>query len=594
MSLQSNPEVENIANRWRGVLESKGEPGKVMSLDAAIERHVRPKDTLYFGGSMARPNAAMFQVARQFWGSDPKFTVATPAFANHHVVLVQGGLIIKAITTIHASTFPVASPNRTYGEAFKSGAVEFENWSLLTFSQRLQAGAMGLPFASTKSLVGSDLGAELAASGNFATVPDPFGGDDIGVVRAFHPDVTFIHGLAADEQGNTLISPPLYDNVWAAFAAKRAVIVTVERIVPSEFIRRHCHLGQLPGSAVTAVCEVPMGGHPAAVPGDSIPEIGGYTDDYEFLDELQTASASSETLDQWIADWITGCATHWDYLAKLGDRRISYLRGKTKSDGWRFEYPRLSAKRKGLPVSEAEDQVVLAARTIRRRVEISGKKALLAGLGTSALAAWMAAFLMREDGERVELMVEAGTYGYIPMPMDPFLFNYRNMFTAKSLGDLNSTLGVMTGGFDNQVLGVLGAAQVDKDGNLNSSRVPGRLLTGSGGANDIASGASEVLVTTPHSDKRLVDKVDFITSPGRVVRTIVTNRAVIERDDSGQFMLSAVLSQSNTGKMDLIAEALKTCGWDLSVGTNVEEIAPPTEAEIELLRLFDPEGYFIS
>src|SRR5690606_22560365 len=110
---------------------------------------------------------------------------------------------------------------------------------------------------------------------------------------------------------------------------------------------------------------------------------------------------------------------------------------------------------------------------------------------------------------------------------------YRNMFTGSMLSDVTTILGVMTAGPRNRAIGVLGAAQVDASGNLNTTRLPKLLLTGSGGANDIASGASEVMVTIGQSPKRLVERVDFVTSPGRAVRTVVTPAAVFERDDAG-------------------------------------------------------------
>src|SRR5574341_1122375 len=67
--------------------------------------------------------------------------------------------------------------------------------------------------------------------------------------------------------------------------------------------------------------------------------------------------------------------------------------------------------------------------------------------------------------------------------------------------------------------GFLGGAQIDQFGNLNSSFIgdperPKVRLPGTGGANDIASLASKILVSMHHEQKRFVEKVDFVTSPG--------------------------------------------------------------------------------
>ncbi|MGE0735001.1 MAG: CoA-transferase [Alphaproteobacteria bacterium] len=583
---------EKIRDRWRRLRAGASGPAKLAGLEETVRAHVRPGDTLYFGGSMARPNAAMFEMARAFWGRRPEFTIAAPAIANQHAPLVRGALVKKFIASIHAYTFPSPAPHPVYVEAARKGTVEFEDWSLLTLTQRLMAGAMGLPFMPTRSMADTDLGRRLAADGKFAEIADPFGGGNVPVVAAFNPDVTFVHGLAADIEGNTIVSPPLYDDKWAAFAAKRAVIVTVERIVDAEFIRRHAALVQVPGRMVTSVSEVPLGGHPNSLPGDLVPEIGGYPDDYEFLEELRAAGGSNEALDRWIETWLTGCVDHWDYLEKLGETRIHALRGRARDDGWQFELRHLAKLRQGQPATEAERHVVLATRHLARRLEAGAIDAILAGLGISSLAAWMAALRLQENGTQIPLMVEAGMFGYLPAPADPFLFNYRNMFSGTMLSDVVTTLGVLTAGPRNRAIGVLGAAQIDRHGNLNTNYLPGMLLTGSGGGNDIASGASDVFVTVAHSPKRLVDKIDFVTSPGRAVNTIVTPLGVLQRH-GGEYRLTHVLARGGTGKADLIAAAQAGCGWKLPVADNVSIEPEPTTDEIETARLLDPKGYFL-
>jgi len=584
---------ETIVTRWKAGA-SQGPPvPKTASLEDAIDAHVRPGDTLYFGGSLARPNAAMFALARRFWRQKPDFIVVAPAFANHHAVLVHGGLLRKAITSIHATVFPAPGPNRIYGDADASGAVDFEDWSLLTLVQRLQAGALGLPFMPTGSLAGTDLGVELERRKVFRRVADPFGNAEAGVVAALHPDVTFIHGLAGDVHGNVLMAPPYYDNTWAAFAARRAVIATVERMVDPSFIRRYAHLNRLPGVRVTAICEVALGGHPMSVPGAPVPEIGGYADDYDSLGELAVAAQRPERFEAWAQEWITGCRNHADYVARLGPERVARLRRETEVDAWKARLRCRSGVAQEASPTQSEIQVVLAARVIGQRVRSSGYRTLLAGLGTSSLAAWAAAFALQEAGVSVQLMMEAGSYGYLPLPLDPFLFNYRNLLTAASLNDIVHTLGVMCGGPDNRTLGVLAAAQVDRGGSLNSTRLPGILLTGSGGANDIASTAAEVLVTVPHTRSRLVERVDFVTSPGRAVARIVTDRAVLAREEDGVYRLHSLAARAGSAPEQLLAEARENMGWPIEAAANLEIARPPSPDELSVIRAFDPDGYFL-
>lgn len=579
--------VSDIRARWRGLQERQHGPSRLVSLDGAVRAHVKAGDLIYFGGSMARPNAAMFEVARTFWGTNPRFTLAAPAIANQHAPLIRAGLVAKVVSSIHAMTFPTPAPHPLYVDAARKGSVTFENWSLLTLIQRLQAAAFGLPFMVTGSLAGSDMEADLAAKGVAASVPDPFGsGRNVSCVAPLAPDVTFVHALAADAQGNAIISPPLYDDKWAAFAARR-VVVTADRIVDSAFVRRHAHLVQIPASRVDAVCEVPFGGHPNSLPGDAVPELQGYPDDYDFLTDLREAGKTPEGLDAWSREWILGCRNHEDYLAKLGATRLHALRGRTDPTGWEAELPEL---RSG-PATDAERNVVLAARVIAGKLDRGARDCILAGLGISSLAAWCAAIRCQERGVVVPLMVEAGMFGYLPSPGDPFLFNYRNMFSGSMLTDAITTLGVMTAGAGNRAIGVLGAAQVDRDGNINTSRLPNLLLTGSGGANDIASGASEVLVTMALGTKRLVEKVDFVTSPGRAVEAIVTPRGVLERRD-GAFRITRVLPAGGQTAQETLALIQANCGWEIGPADTLEVEPEPDDAELGLVRLLDPNRLF--
>lgn len=584
-------DIEKFAARWRSRIGTPSGPSRVTTLGEAISRYVRDKDTLYFGGAWARPNAALFELCRRFWGNRPGFTLASPALGNQFVVPIHGQLVDKAITSIHATVFPAPAPNPVYVAANRESRVEFESWTMHTMALRLQAAALNLPFLPTHSLSQSDLGRELAANEQFASVSNPFGEGEIGVVPALHPDVTFIHGLAADMSGNTLICPPYLDNSWAAFATRKAVIVTVEKIVEPEFIRRYAHLTRVPAHVVSAVCEVPMGGHPTSVPGNPVPEIGGYADDYDFLGDLAAAAMKPADLDDWIETWITACASHDDYLDKLGQERLDALRKRTAASNWQGEATIALQDRQWPTASRAERQAVFAARQIRRRISEAGYTTVLAGLGLSSLAAWVAVVQEQENGTPVELLVESGIHGMVPCPLDPFLFNYRNLETARSLSDIHQVLGVMTTGHGNRTLGVLSAGEVDRQGNLNTSRIGDMLLTGSGGANDVASGAAEVLVTVPHQPRRLVEQVEFITSPGARVRNIVTDHVVMTRMDEG-FTVTGIFSPQEGDDADAGIEEPGAFGWHCE-HEQATIMAPPTSDELDLLRLFDPDGFFL-
>ena len=104
------------------------------------------------------------------------------------------------------------------------------------------------------------------------------------MVSALSPDVSIFHAPAADAAGNVVLTPPLMENVYGALAAKRGAIVTVERVVDPSVIRDHAHLVRLPSSAVCAVVEAPLGGHPGGLSVDGLTgelsSLVQYGDDY--------------------------------------------------------------------------------------------------------------------------------------------------------------------------------------------------------------------------------------------------------------------------------------------------------------------------
>jgi glutaconate CoA-transferase subunit A len=121
----------------------------------------------------------------------------------------------------------------------------------------MQAASLGIPFQPVRGLFGTDV----ATAGGFATVRDPYSGEDIYVVPRIRPDWAVLHVHEADEQGNArLYGSPGYDLVMAEAAAH--VILTTERLVPSEEFRAHPEQTRIPGIFVSAVAVVPRGAAP--------------------------------------------------------------------------------------------------------------------------------------------------------------------------------------------------------------------------------------------------------------------------------------------------------------------------------------------
>jgi acyl CoA:acetate/3-ketoacid CoA transferase alpha subunit/acyl CoA:acetate/3-ketoacid CoA transferase beta subunit len=660
--------------------------GKVVSLADAIGRFVRPGQVIQAGSGWGFPTALLYEIVRRFWGQDPGFTlVVGGAGSTNAVPFLRGGLVRRVVSSFAGDGYPHPGPNpviqrarlagaagRTGGSARTGGAagdaaaapagpagvVEWEDWSLLTFTLRLMAGAMGLPFLPTRSLIGSDLGRDAEAAGLFRVVSDPFGagagggdlrvdaGGTIGLVRALRPDISLAHAWAADPDGNALFTLPLAGNVYGALAARDGVILSAERIVDRAYVAAHSDLVRIPAHRVLAVVEAPFGAHPAglhdhgvrdAAPGGTTAprEPTGYAEDREFILEAREACREDAAIDRWIRRWILDLPDHEAYLEQLGSGRLEILRGRLAEDSWPADLPSewTGGEPPDAPLTIGERLIGLAAGIVAEEARDGGYATILAGVGAAHLASWLAREDLAVEGRAVELMAEIGLLGHRPYPGDPFVFSLRNVPTALMTTDILAVLGMLVPAPPGRCLGVIGAAQVDRYGNVNSSGMPaaGMWLVGSGGANDVASAAAAVVVVAAQSQARFVSEVPYVTSPGDRVVAIVSQWGVFRRleavaephagggrargaggqgvvghgagghgacrqgsDGHGacEFALAAYFDDpSDPGPEAAIRRIKEKCGWDLEVFPDPQPLPPPEPDLTRRLRRFDPHGY---
>lgn len=658
--------------------------GKVVSLAKAIGRFVRPGQVIHAGSGWGFPTALLYEIVRRFWSQDPGFTlVVGGAGSTNAVPFLRGGLVRRVVSSFAGDGYPHPGPNPVVQEARRAwaagrtggiartggaagdaaatsagpaGVVAWEDWSLLTFTLRLMAGAMGLPFLPTRSLIGSDLGRDAEAAGLFKVVSDPFGeGEVIGLVRALRPDISLAHAWAADPDGNALFTLPLAGNVYGALAARDGVILSAERIVDRAYVAAHSDLVRIPAHRVLAVIEAPFGAHPAGLHDHGVRDAapGGYAEDREFILEAREACRENEAIDRWIQRWILDLPDHEAYLEQLGSGRLEILRTRLAEDSWPADLPSEwtgGAPPDG-PLTVGERLIGLAAGIVAEEARDGGYATILAGVGAAHLASWLAREDLAAEGRAVELMAEIGLLGHRPYPGDPFVFSLRNVPTALMTTDIFAVLGMLVpepeGGRDGDAtepgtrrpgrvagadaarapagrcLGVIGAAQVDRYGNVNSSGMPaaGMWLVGSGGANDVASAAAAVVVVAAQSQARFVSEVPYVTSPGDRVVAIVSQWGVFRRlgtaagtqgggerargadgqgvvghgadaHGAGEFALAAYFDDpSDPGPEAAIRRIKEKCGWDLEVFPDLQPLPPPGPELTRRLRRFDPHGY---
>lgn len=597
------PSKEGMAQFVQDIMESRFalpyEEGrsKVIPLAEAIRQNVEEGMSIHILGLHYRSHAAIYELFRQFWNRQPDFTIVAGTLHGPIMTLFHAGMIKRAVAAIMGEAYPTMGPNPVYNRIFKKGDVSFENWSFLTFTLRLLAGAMGVGFLPTRSLVGSDMA--VANEKDCRLVDDPFGEvPGLAAVRALNPDITLLHGHAADKFGNTILMPPRGEDIYGVFASRKGAIVTVEKIVSTDFIRQNSHMVRLPGSLVRSVSEVPMGAHPSGLNSQGLSGVDSYSEDIPFYVELRKAAKDIDALDAWIKEWILSCKDRKDYFAKLGSKRVHLLKGRSHQNAWFYDLnsriPDISTKP---TISPLERAVLASAEIIRNKIRRGPCKLILAGAGLASLAAWVAIYGLKEEGTEAELMSELGFFGFSPRPGEPFLFNLSNIPTCKELGSILTLLGILVPNRGTGCLGTLSAAQVDKFGNLNTTVIPEKkiLLTGSGGANDVMSAARDVVVIMPQSKKRFIEKLPFITSPGSAAGTLVSTLGIFEKlGDDREFTLTAYFEdQLPKGRDMAIREIRAQCGWDLRVMDRPTKFPLPDGRDLATLRMFDPDRYFL-
>ena len=566
---------------------------KLVSLNEAIENDVKEGMAIHIS---LEAGAATRGLARQFWGRKAGFTLIMNMLGGHHALsLLHGGLVKKLIFSNSADIYPRPYPNAVIQRAFKNKSIKLENWSLLSWTSALMAGALNLPFMPTRSIMGSSLADDNSHA--FSVMEDVFGsGERIGLVKSLRPDISIIHGWAADSMGNAIVAVPPRD-AWGAKASRNGVILTVEKLVSEDFIRRHSLLVKIPGSLVNAVCVEPFGAHPQNMNSQSLPEFEGYGSDHEFLKDFRKATEDSNALDAWVKKWILDCPTHEDYLDQLGGRRICEL--KTKGSPQIPSNGRPVAETKNLSEKEptpAEYAIIGGARKIKDIIQKNHYKTMFAGIGISGLAGWCAYYFLKEEGYHIDLL--AAGIGYEPCPNDPLLISPANIATSKMISDCLDVHGVSVGGINSRCLGVLGAGQIDKNGNINSTKIKSRkrgdiYLSGAGGGNDIASGARESVVVVVNKGVRLVERVPYITCPGKRISTLITNEGIYVKDGS-EFILKGYFPKPElSDEKERIQEISIGCGWELRISAQLEKLCPPTLEELSLLRSFDPDRVFL-
>lgn len=260
--------------------------------------------------------------------------------------------------------------------------------------------------------------------------------------------------------------------------------------------------------------------------------------------------------------------------------------------------PRLQAETPARSYSQGELMVAAAAREIR------DAELVFVGMRLPLLAFLVA---KRTHAPAAVGLFENGVIRETPAPELLYTMgDPPNLRGATQCGQMLDVMALLQQGRVH--VGFLGAAEVDRFGNLNSTwgHRDGQLvrLPGSGGACDIACLAQRTVVLLEHDRARLVERVNHITSPGfgsgdawrraqglparSGPSAIITTLGVLRFTGDGEAYLASV----HPGVR--VEDVLSNTGWTLSVADDLLQTLPPSDAELAAMRALDPERFWTS
>ncbi len=291
---------------------------KIISTKEAIAGLVEDGDGVVMGAGLEPdiPFAAAHEIIRQ---GKRDLEVIAPISDACADMLIGAGCVARVTGAWVGNVSGGLGHN--YRRAVEKGeprSIAVNDYSNFSLGMALLAGAHGIPYIPTRSILGSDI---LKSNPRFRLAEDPFSEDarPVVLVPPLVPDVAILPVQRADAQGNCHHWGSAGVVQEAALAARR-VIVLADEIVDEQIIASDPGRVPFPGFRVTAVCHEPAAVHPA-------PMTGRWSRDSDFFNDYHRRSREREGFLEWLGEWVLDIPDHAAYRAKLG-RRLEELRIK--------------------------------------------------------------------------------------------------------------------------------------------------------------------------------------------------------------------------------------------------------------------------
>jgi glutaconate CoA-transferase, subunit A len=286
---------------------------KITTVSEAVKKLINDGDYVGVGGFGANriPTAVLHEMVRQ----KKKNLGLAGHTATHDFQILVAGKCIDRCDVAYVVGLEARGLSKIARQAIESGEVETTEWTNAALTWRYKAAAMGLSFMPIRCMLGTDTQKFSAAM----EMECPFTGAKYLAVPALFPDVGIIHVHRADVYGNCQIDGIMVADGDLARASKR-LIITTEKLIPNELIRRDPTRTVIPYYLVDAVIEVPFGSYPGNMPYE-------YFSDEEHLREWLKAEADPSELAAFLDRYIYGVGDFNGYLDQIGGlKRLQELR----------------------------------------------------------------------------------------------------------------------------------------------------------------------------------------------------------------------------------------------------------------------------
>ena len=295
-------------NKPRGLIDKR------MPVKEAVAKFVKDGDFLAMGGfgHIRVPMAVIYEIIRQ----GRRNLVMAGKTAVHDIDLLVAAGCVSKLECAYAFAYELRGLSPAGRRAVESGRVKVAaEISNAGYQWRFLAGMMGIPFIPSRNMLGTDTFDKSSAK----VITDPWSGKNITLIPAAYPDVTAFHVPRCDQYGNAQMDGIRIEDFELARASRR-VILTTERIVDEDEIRRDPAQTVIPFYLVDAVCEVPFGAHPTLMP-------YLYYFDERHIREWLTVSKTDEGAKEYFDQYVYGVNSFEDYLERVGGlKRLNLLR----------------------------------------------------------------------------------------------------------------------------------------------------------------------------------------------------------------------------------------------------------------------------